>query len=194
LRIVGVQAAGTRPGGSGFTIADGIAVKEPGDLTMGILGETLDDIVVVDDEEIAEAIVLLAERTKFVVEGAGAVSVAAILGGLVGGSGPVVGLLSGGNIDASLMVQVMRRGLALSGRYLVLRTRVLDRPGELAKLLDLLAAARVSVVEVEHQREAAGVPVGYTGVELTLLTRDPEHCEQLLAQLGEWGYPVDRID
>jgi threonine dehydratase len=71
---------------------------------------------------------------------------------------------------------------------------VLDRPGELAKLLDLLAAARVSVVEVEHQREAAGVPVGYTGVELTLLTRDPEHCEQLLAQLGEWGYPVDRID
>ena len=81
LRLVGVQAAGTRPGGSGFTIADGIAVKEPGDLTMGILGETLDDIVTVEDEQIAEAIVLLAERTKFVVEGAGAVSVAAMLGG-----------------------------------------------------------------------------------------------------------------
>jgi threonine dehydratase len=194
LRIVGVQAAGTRPGGSGYTIADGIAVKEPGELTMGILGETLDDIVVVDDEEIAEAIVLLAERTKLVVEGAGAVSVAAILGGLVGGSGPALALLSGGNIDASLMVQVMRRGLALSGRYLVLRTRVLDRPGELAKLLDLLAAERVSVVEVEHQREAAGVPVGHTGVELTLLTRDPEHCEQLLAQMRDWGYPVERLD
>jgi threonine dehydratase len=194
LRIVGVQAAGTRPGGSGFTIADGIAVKEPGELTMGILGETLDDIVVVDDEEIAEAIVLLAERTKLVVEGAGAVSVAAILGGLVGGSGPALALLSGGNIDASLMVQVMRRGLALSGRYLVLRTRVLDRPGELARLLDLLAAERVSVVEVEHQREAAGVPVGHTGVELTLLTRDPEHCEQLLAQMRDWGYPVERLD
>ena len=84
-----MQAAGTRPGGSGYTIADGIAVKEPGDLTMGILGETLDDIVVVEDEQIAEAIVLLAERTKLVVEGAGAVSVAAMLGGLVGGSGPV---------------------------------------------------------------------------------------------------------
>ena len=140
LRLVGVQAAGTRPGGSGFTIADGIAVKEPGELTMGILGETLDDIVTVDDEQIAEAIVLLAERTKLVVEGAGAASAAAILGGLVGGgSGPVLALLSGGNIDASLMVQVMRRGLALAGRYLVLRTRVLDRPGELAKLLDLLA-------------------------------------------------------
>jgi threonine dehydratase len=194
LRIVGVQAAGTRPGGSGFTIADGIAVKEPGELTMGILGETLDEIVVVEDEQIAEAIVRLAERTKFVVEGAGAVSVAAILGGLVAGSGPVLALLSGGNIDASLMVQVMRRGLALAGRYLVMRTRVPDRPGELAKLLGLLAGERVNVVEVEHQREAAWVPVGYTGVELTLLTRDPEHCEQLLAQVGEWGYPAERLD
>ena len=148
----------------------------------------------VEDEQIAEAIVLLAERTKLVVEGAGAVGVAAILGGLVGGSGPAVAVLSGGNIDASLMVQVMRRGLALGGRYLVLRTRVLDRPGELARLLDLLAAERVNVVEVEHQREAAGVPVGHTGVELTLLTRDPAHCEQLVAQMREWGYPVERLD
>jgi len=194
LRLVGVQAAGTRPGGTGFTIADGIAVKEPGELTMQILGETLDDIVTVEDEQIAEAIVLLAERTKFVVEGAGAVAVAATLGGLVGGTGSVLALLSGGNIDASLMVQVMRRGLALSGRYLLLRTRVIDRPGELAQLLDLLAGERVNVVEVEHQREAAGIPVGYTGVELTLLTRDPEHEEQLLAQLREWGYPVERLD
>jgi threonine dehydratase len=194
LRIVGVQAAGTRPGGSGYSIADGIAVKEPGDVTMGILGETLDDIVFVGDEEIAEAIVLLAERTKLVVEGAGAASVAAILGDRVGGSGPVLALLSGGNIDASLMVQVMRRGLATSGRYLVLRTRVIDRPGELAKLLDLLAGERVSVVEVAHQREAAFVPVGYTGVELTLLTRDAEHCDQLFAQLADWGYPAERLD
>jgi threonine dehydratase len=194
LRLVGVQAAGTRPGGSGHTIADGIAVKQPGDLTMGILGETLDDIVTVEDEQIAEAIVLLAERTKLVVEGAGAASVAAVLGGLVGGSGAVLALLSGGNIDASLMVQVMRRGLALHGRYLVLRTRVPDRPGELAELLGRLAGERVKVVEVEHQRESPGIPVGYTGVELTLLTRDDEHCERLLAQLGGWGYPVERLD
>ena len=117
-----------------------------------------------------------------------------MLEGLVGGSGPVLALLSGGNIDASLMVQVMRRGLALSGRYLLLRTRVIDRPGELAQLLGLLAGERVNVVDVEHQREAAGIPVGYTGVELTLLTRDPEHEEQLLAQLREWGYPVERLD
>jgi threonine dehydratase len=194
LRLVGVQAAGTRPGGSGFTIADGIAVKEPGELTMGILGETLDDIVFVEDEQIAEAIVLLAERTKFVVEGAGAVAIAAILGGVVGGSGSALALLSGGNIDASLMVQVMRRGLALAGRYLVVRTRFPDLPGELAKLLGLLADERVNVVEVEHQREAPGIPVGYTGVELTLLTRDPEHEEQLLRQMHEWGYPVERLD
>ena len=194
LRIVGVRAAGTMAGGAGHTIADGIAVKEPGKLSTSILEGTLDDMVSVDDEQIAEAIVLLAERTKLVVEGAGAVSVAAILGGLAGGTGPALALLSGGNIDASLMVQVMRRGLALSGRYLVLLTRVVDRPGELAKLLDLLAGERVSVVEVEHQREAAGVPVGYTGVELTLLTRDPQHCDQLLALMREWGYPVERLD
>ena len=194
LRLVGVQAASCRPGGSGYTIADGIAVKAPGALTMEILGETLDDIVTVEDEQIAEAIVLLVERTKLVVEGAGAVGVAAILGGLAGGSGPVLALLSGGNIDASLMVQVMRRGLAVHGRYLVLRTRVLDRPGELAELLGRLAGERVNVVEVEHQREAGGVPVGYTGVELTLLTRDPEHREQLLALMRGWGYPVEQLD
>ena len=194
LRIVGVRAAGTMPGGTGHSIADGIAVKDPGELTMSILDETLDDIVAVSDEQIAEAIVLLAERTKLVVEGAGAAAVAAVLAGLVGGAGPVIPLLSGGNIDASLMVQVMRRGLAISGRYLVLRTRVVDRPGELAKLLELLAAERVNVVEVEHQREAAGVPVGYTGIELTLLTRDAGHCEQLLQQMRGWGYPVERLD
>ncbi len=194
LRIVGVQASGTLAGGSGYTIADGIAVKTPGELTMSILHETLDEIVAVEDEQIAEAILLLAERTKLVVEGAGAVGVAAIVAGRVGGSGPVLAVLSGGNIDASLMVQVMRRGLAAGGRYLVVRTRVPDRPGELAKLLGLLAEERVNVVEVEHQREAGGVPVGHTGVELTLLTRDRSHCDELVAKLRAWGYPVDRLD
>ena len=194
LRLVGVQAAGTLPGGGGYSIADGIAVKAPGEFTMSILRETLDEIVAVEDEQIAEAIVLLAERTKLVVEGAGAAGVAAVLGGLTGGSGPVLALLSGGNIDASLMVQVMRRGLAMSGRYLVLRTQVPDRPGELVKLLELLAAERVNVVEVEHQREATEVPVGHTSVELTLLTRDTAHCDELIVKLGEWGYPVERLD
>ncbi len=194
LRIVGVQAAGTLPGGPGFTIADGIAVKHPGEFTMAILDDVLDEIVSVGDEEISEAIVLLLERTKLVVEGAGAVGVAALLGGKLGGSGPVAAILSGGNIDATLLIQVMRRGLAVGGRYLVIRTRLPDRPGELAKLLGLLGSQRVNVVEVEHQREAAGVPVGETGVELTLLTRDPAHCDELIAKLGEWGYPVERLD
>lgn len=193
LRIVGVQAAGTLPSGSGFTIADGIAVKRPGELTAPILDEVLDDVVSVSDEQISEAIVLLLERTKLVVEGAGAVGVAALLAGRVGGTGPVVCVLSGGNIDASLLISVMRRGLSLAGRYLVVRTRVGDRPGELAKLLNLLGDAHVNVVEVEHQRETIDVPVGETGVELTLLTRDRAHCDEILALLERLGYPVDRV-
>jgi threonine dehydratase len=193
VRIVGVRAAGTMPGGPGFTIADGIAVKQPGELTSSILERVLDDVVTVTDEEITQSIVLLLERTKLVVEGAGAVSVAAILTGKVSGPGTVVPLLSGGNIDASLLISVMRRGLAVAGRYLVLRTRVPDRPGELAKLLTLLADERVNVVEVEHQRETPELPVGETGVELTLLTRDSRHCDEILATMTRWGYPVERL-
>ena len=194
VHLVGVQAAGTLPGGSGYSIADGIAVKKPGELAMSILHSVLDEFVAVTDEEIAEAMVLLLERTKLVVEGAGAVSVAALLSGKVGGSGSAVALLSGGNIDAATLIQVMRRGLALGDRFLVLRTRVPDRPGELAKLLGLLAAERVNVVDVAHQREAAWIPIGETGVELTLLSRDREHCDQLVSQMQEWGYPVERLD
>jgi threonine dehydratase len=193
VRVIGVQAAGTLPGGPGFTIADGIAVKRPGDLTMSILDRVLDEMVAVTDEEISEAIVLLLERTKLVVEAAGAVGVAALLSGKVGGRGAVVPLLSGGNIDATLLISVMRHGLAVGGRYLVLRTRVPDRPGELARLLTLLANERVNVVEVEHQRETAELPIGDTGVELTLVTRDAAHCEQIVADLARWGYPAQRL-
>jgi threonine dehydratase len=193
VRIVGVQAAGTLPGGPGFTIADGIAVKQPGELTMSILEGVLDELVSVSDEEISEAIVLLAERTKLVVEGAGAVGIAALLTGRIAGSGLVVPVLSGGNIDATLLLAVMRHGLAVAGRYLVLRTRVRDRPGQLAQLLTLLGEARVNVVEVEHQRETADLPVGDTGVELTLLTRDPAHCDEILALLARLGYPAERL-
>jgi threonine dehydratase len=121
------------------------------------------------------------------------VSVAALLHDRVGGGGTVVPLLSGGNIDASLLISVMRRGLAVAGRYLVLRTRVPDRPGELAKLLTLLANERVNVVEVEHQRETPELPVGETGVELTLLTRDSAHCDEIIATMQRWGYPVERL-
>ena len=193
LRIVGIQAAGTQPGGGGFTIADGIAVKQPGELTSSILERVLDEIVSVADEEISEAIVLLLERTKLVVEGAGAVGVAALLTGKIAGTGTVLSILSGGNIDATQLISVMRHGLAVAGRFLVLRTRVGDRPGELATLLTLLANERVNIVEVEHQRETAGLPVGDTGVELTLLTRDPAHCDEILSMLALWGYSAERL-
>ena len=188
VRIVGVQA-----GLSGFTIADGVFVKKPGDLTMSILDDLLDDLIDVDDEAISEAIVLVLERAKLLVEGAGAVGVAALLAGKVGGSGPVAVVLSGGNIDPSMLITVMQHGLTLGGRYLVVRTRVPDRPGELVKLLNLIAEERVNVVSVEHHREGMDLPVAQTEVELTLLTRDPEHVSALLDAMHSWGYEVERL-
>ena len=188
MRVVGVRA-----GMSGFTIADGIWVKHPGEFTNRILGECLDDMIDVTDEEISDAIVLLLERAKLVVEGAGAVGVAALLAGKVEGNGPVAVLLSGGNIDPTLLISVMRHGLTLAGRYLVVRTRVPDRPGELVKLLELVAQQRVNVVSVEHHREGMQVSVAETEVELTLATRDEEHCVMLLDRMREWGYPVERL-
>jgi len=187
-RIVGVQA-----GLSGFTIADGIFVKQPGELTMSILEDVLDDMVDVDDELISEAIVLLLERAKLVVEGAGAVGVAALLADKIGGSGPVAIVLSGGNIDPTLLISVMRHGLTLGGRYLVIRTRIADRPGELVKLLSLIAEARGNVVSVEHHREGMDIPVAETEVELTVITRDQEHCTVLLDDMRTWGYAVERL-
>jgi threonine dehydratase len=187
-RVVGVQA-----GLTGYTIADGIWVKHPGEFTAQILEDVVDDAVDVSDEEISEAIVLLLERSKLVVEGAGAVGVAALLAGKVGGSGPVAVLLSGGNIDPTLLIQVMRHGLTHSGRYLVARTRLADRPGELARLLALLGGARVNVVSVEHHREGMDLPVAETEVELTLITRDRAHCDEVVEMLRGWGYGVERL-
>jgi threonine dehydratase len=188
VRIVGVQA-----GLSGYTIADGIWVKHPGEFTTRIVGEMVDELVDVTDEEISEAIVMLLERSKLVVEGAGAVGLAALLAGKVAASGPTAVLLSGGNIDPTLLIQVMRHGLTHAGRYLVVRTRLADRPGELARLLSLLGGARVNVVSVEHHREGMEIPVGETEVELTLLTRDPQHCDDVLETMRGWGYVVDRL-
>ena len=188
IRIVGVRA-----GVSGYTIADGIYVKRVGDLTGRILDELLDDVVDVSDEEISEAIVLLLERAKLVVEGAGAASVAALLSGRVRGDGAAVALLSGGNIDPTLLISVMRHGLTLAGRYLVVRTRLPDRPGELIKLLQLVADERVNVVSVEHHREGMNVPVTETEVELTLASRDRDHCLALLEAMRRWGYEVERV-
>jgi len=196
-RVVGVQAEACSPlAGSvehRFTIAEGIAVKRPGVLTSSILQELGVEIVTVSDEEISEAMVLLLERTKLVVEGAGAASVAALLAGRVRGDGPAVAILSGGNIDATLLISVIRHGLTLAGRYLVLRTRLADRPGELIKLLSLVAEERANVVSVEHHREGMDVPVSESEVELTLAMRDQEHCAALLEALESRDYAMERL-
>ena len=189
VRLVGVQAGK----GGGGTIADGIHVKHPGELTMSILENLLDDLVHVEDEEIADAITLLLERAKLVVEGAGAASVAALLNGKVGGSGGVCALLSGGNIDPTMLISVMRHGLTHAGRYLIVRTRIPDRPGSLAELLELVAAERGNVLSVDHQREGMAIHVAETGIELTIVTRDEQHCLQLCAALTERGYLLERL-
>ena len=189
VRIVGVRA-----GVDGYTIADGIAVKVPSDFTMPLLEDLLDDIVAVTDEQISEAIVLLLERAKLVVEGAGAVGVAALLAGKDGGTGTAVPILSGGNIDPTMLISVMSHGLSVAGRYLVMRTQIPDRPGELMKLLALVAEERGNLISVEHHREGIDLPVTATEVELTIVTRDEEHCRQLLAAMDERGYPVQRIN
>ena len=197
IRIVGVQAENCAPLAGGtqirFTLAEGIAVKRPGALTAPLLAELLDDVVAVTEEELSETLVLLAERSKLVVEGAGAAALAAILAGRVGGEGPAVAILSGGNIDPTLLISVMRHGLTHAGRALVLRSRVPDRPGELIQLLQLIAAERVNVVSVEHHREGLDIPIGETEVELTLLTRDTAHCDELVSLVEQWGYPVERL-
>jgi threonine dehydratase len=197
LRIVGVQAAACAPLAgetpAGYTIAEGIAVKHPGALTSALVADLLDDVVTVTDEQISEAIVLLLERVKLVVEGAGAAAVAALLAGQVGGTGPAVAILSGGNIDPTLLIQVMRHGLTAAGRYLVVRTRVPDRPGELLKLMSLFADEHANVVSIEHHREGMDTPVTESEVEATLLTRDQEHCAAILDAMQQRGYPVDRM-
>ncbi len=188
VRIVGVQA-----GRRGPTIADGIAVKYPSETLLRLLDDLLDDRVDVSDDEIADAITLLLERAKLVVEGAGAAAVAALLAGKVGGEGGVCTLLSGGNIDPTLLISVMRHGLALGGRYLIVRTLIDDRPGALVELLQLVAAERGNVLSVEHHREGTDVHVAQTGVELTVITRNEEHCSRLCSALESRGYMLDRL-
>ena len=188
IRIVGVQA-----GLDGWTIADGIAVKSVGERTGPILDEVLDDLVSVTDDEICRAIVLLLERSKLVVEGAGAVGVAALLAGKAGGQGRAVAILSGGNIDPTVLISVMRHGLTSAGRYLVVRSRLQDRPGELIKLLKLVAEERGNVVSVEHHREGMDVPVTESEIELTVAMRDEHHCAVLLESLRSLGYAVERL-
>ncbi|HXR13858.1 MAG TPA: threonine ammonia-lyase [Solirubrobacteraceae bacterium] len=206
-RIVGVQvaacapfpaalAAGTPVAVKGApTIADGIAVKRPGELTLPLVERFVDEVVVVSEEDTAEAMVLLMERAKLVVEGAGAVGVAALLAELLrpAAEGTTVVVLSGGNVDAGLLALVARRHETAVGRRLRVFTRVADRPGGLAALLLCVAAAGGNLLGVTHVREAVDLQVRQTGVELTLETRGAEHAEAIVAAMIAGGYEVERV-
>ena len=187
LRIVGVVCQPS------YTIADGIAVKHRGELASAILDRTLDDVVEVSDEAITEALVLCLERTKLLVEGAGAVGLAALLAGRIDGSGSVAVVLSGGNIDATTLISVMRHGLTRAGRFLAIRLLIPDRPGELRNVLDLVAAERGNLVSVDHHREGTTTTALQTEVELVVSTRDETHCDELVAALEVAGYSIERL-
>ena len=204
-RVVGVEAAGaasmraaldtghcvTVPAAA--TMADGIAVRSACPLTLHHVQALVDDVVSVGEEEISAALLLLLERAKAVVEPAGAVALAAILGGRVGGTGPVVAVLSGGNVDPQLLIKLIDHGLSVSGRYLILRIVLGDHPGALASLTAEVARLGLNVLDVEHHR--AGVDLGLDEVEviLTLQTRDPEHRHEVVRSLTDAGYRVDLI-
>jgi threonine dehydratase len=172
-----------------LTIADGIAVKRPGELTLGLIRDWLDDVVVVPEDDVAEAMVLLMEKAKLVVEGAGAVGVAALLGGQTApaSAGTTVVVLSGGNVDAGLLASIARRHESEAGRRLVVFTRVPDRPGSLARLLSLVGEAGANLVDVEHLREGLDLHVRETAVQLVLETRGREHADDVIAQLRDAG-------
>ncbi len=203
--LIGVQAASCAPFAaelagrrvapselaSGATIADGIAVKQPGRYTLPLVAALVDRVVTVEEDEIAAAMVFLAETSKLVVEGAGAVGVAVILGStLEPADGATVAVVSGGNVDGGLLASLLRRHETEEGRRVRLFTFVPDRPGGLSDLLSLVAAERANLVTLEHVREAVALHVRETGVELTLETRGREHTGRLVAALESAGYEV----
>ena len=203
-RIVGVQAeacapyidslAAHRPVGarSANTICDGIAVKRPGDFTLPIVERYVDEVVTVSDDQVAEAMVLLLERSKLVVEGAGAVAVAALMHGRVdvGGADVVCAVLSGGNVDASLLSECIRLGETAAGRRMVLSTVVPDRPGALAGLLRVVADCGANVVDVEHLRDGIELHVRETAIKLVLQTRGADSNRELLAAARAEGFSI----
>src|SRR3954467_10711312 len=196
VRVVGVQSeavapyAGVEPGAAPSTICDGIAVKKPGEITRPLVERLVDEIVTVSDDEAAQAMVHLLERSKQVVEGAGAVGVAALMQGRVKPAehGATVIVLSGGNVDATLLVEAIRLGETAAGRRMILATKIPDRPGGLAALLALVADIGANVLDVEHLRDGMDLHVRETAVQLVLQTRGPDHDEQILEAVRAEGY------
>lgn len=209
IRVIGVQAENSAPYPVSIergepveirtkpTIADGIAVSKPGELNFAIVRELVDEVVTVSEDETAKALLVLLERAKLVVEPAGAVAVAAILMGKVKGVthdlGKTVAILSGGNIDPQVMERVISLGLAASERYLKLKVWLGDRPGQLARIAELVSDANANVIEVSHARNGRGVLLGEVELEISLETRGPEHAQSVLEYLREAGYEP-RID
>ena len=200
IRVIGVQAANAaayppslEAGEAvevaiGQTIADGIAVAKPGLLNFEIIRDVVDEIVTVSEDDTARALLVLLERAKLVVEPAGAVAVAAILAGKVTAAGPTVAILSGGNIDPLLMQRVISHGLAASGRYLKLRIMLPDRPGQLARISELLAEAHANVIEVLHTRHGVGLRISDVELDISVETRGPEHRQHVVDLLRAAGY------
>ncbi len=204
IRVIGVQASGAaayplslkagRPTKLEFaaTIADGIAVLRPGDLNFAHVSKLVDEIVTVTDEDLSAALLVLLERHKMVVEPAGGAAVAALLTGAYAppADGPVVAILSGGNIDPMLLLRVIEHGLASAGRFLRLAVRCDDRPGELARLLAEIAEQRANVVDVAHSRQSPRLSFGEVEVALSVETRGPGHSAALISMLRDSGYRV----
>jgi threonine dehydratase len=203
-RVVGVQAEACAPyidslvahrpigARSANTICDGIAVKRPGDFTLPLVERYVDEVVTVSDDEVAEAMVMLLERSKLVVEGAGAVAVAALMQGRVAApaEGDVCAVLSGGNVDASLLSECIRLGETAAGRRMVLSTVVPDRPGALAGLLQVVAEHGGNIVDVEHLRDGIDLHVRETAIKLVLQTRGPDANEEILDAARAEGFSM----
>jgi threonine dehydratase len=206
IRVIGVQAAGAASMHASLkagevvrlesfaTIADGIAVGQPGELTFSHVSELVDEVVTVTEEDIARAMVLLIERAKLVVEPAGAVAVAALLAGVVSAQTPAVAVLSGGNIDPLLMMRVIERGLAAAGRYLRFTVRCIDRPGQLAAVLELIGRHGANIDDVAHRRHDPRLRLGEVEVELSVETRGAEHSDRMIQALRASGYEVTFAD
>ncbi|MCO8242438.1 MULTISPECIES: threonine ammonia-lyase [unclassified Haladaptatus] len=204
-RVIGVQAEGASSVADSLqkgsvqtldsvdTIADGIATRSVGQRTFDVIDARVDEVVTVSDSEIAVAVSYLLERGKTLVEGAGAVSLAAILGGKFDYADDevVVPVLSGGNIDMNLLTTVIVRGLVETGRYVKLKTVLKDRPGSLRKLLDVIADAQANIYAIQHDRTSRDIGMNATEVELDLETRGPEHVDNLLDSLRENGFDVE---
>jgi threonine dehydratase len=172
------------------TMADGIKVGRPGDVPFKIIGDLVDEVRTVSEDALSSALLLCLERAKMVVEPAGASPVAALLSDPKSFEGPVVALLSGGNVDPLLMQRILRHGMAAAGRYLSLRLRLTDRPGALAGLLGVLSVVDANVLDVGHVRTDPRLGLTEVEVELHLETKGPEHCEEVAATLREAGYTV----